>query len=493
MSTLRTETLQTLDDLNSVAVEDLADLYSPGGVVEQITDFPVYVTSVAALRLVDKLTKNKVVTTGYYTTSDGGGGTYYLDAADTTSPDNGSTVIVGADGGRWKLSFTNYIHIKQAGALGGSDISAMLNTLGTAMYNKFGGTIEVGGTYTLSTPVNLYPNVYIKGEGSGRNTRVTATHSGTAFVTTRPVGYVPLCIGARLSGLTIVGTLVGGEKVGIAIDMKDCMQCEIFNNEIANFETGIRWNVGHTPELFVQAFFNRVYQNIFKPVTRGHVFGGAANRNTFELNSYADNLVAYDFAGANNWSETNTFINENIEGCHSWAEWSGSVYSQTWIGICIENPASNGYVCSVKDPGRQVFVNLSMIPLGNPAAIVKFDLVPGVTSMVLGSAASSGSERLGTTLNENVKLYNVLTHYTHQASGLFSGTINAGAVATMTIPLPGALLNDRVDIYALRTLSGCSLQAYTGADVVNVVISNGTASNITIPSTEISAILRRVG
>lgn len=492
MSTLRTETLQTLDDVNSVNVEDLTALYSSGGVVDQIGGFPQYVTSVAALRLVDKLSKDKVITTGYYATSDGGGGTYFLDASDTTSPDNGSTVIVGADGGRWKLSFTNYIHIKQAGALGGQDISGMLNTLGMALYNKFGGTIEIGGTYICASPVNMFPNVHIKGEGSGRNTRVTSTHTGTMFTTFRPAGYAPLCIGAKVTGLTLLGTLVSGVKTGVCFDMRNCMQCDVSGNEVANFETFMRWNLGHTPSVFVQAFFNRVSQNIVKPCTRGHVFGGAANRNTFELNNYADNLIAYDFAIPDNWSETNTFINENVEGCHTWAEWSAAVYSQTWIGLTVENPSSNGFVCTVKDPGRQVFVNLAIIPLGNAAAIAKYDLVAGVTSMVLGSAASSGSERLGMVVNENLRLHNVLTHYTHNASALFSGTINAGAVATMTIALPGALLNDRVDIYALRTLNGCSLQAYATADTINVVISNGTSSNVTIAATEISAILRRV-
>lgn len=52
------------------------------------------VDSLSALRLVSKLVHQHVTVSGY--------GLYVYDAADSTSADNGLTVIVGADGGRWK-------------------------------------------------------------------------------------------------------------------------------------------------------------------------------------------------------------------------------------------------------------------------------------------------------------------------------------------------------------------------------------------------------
>lgn len=487
MSTLRANTLQTLDSLQTVSVADLVALSETGD------DVAPFVSSIAALKLLDKTTKTHAVATGYYVAGDGGGGTFRLDAADSTSVDNGCTVIVGADGGRWKLLYTNCLSVKQAGAQNGQDIAAKLNLLGQLLFDAGGGVIDIEGEYTVSTKVNLFPNVQLIGGGSGLGTRITSTHTGTTFETYRPTGYVPLCIGVKVRGLTILQTLVGGARVGTCFGMRNCMQCEVYENEISNYNVAFNWNSGSTAGVIVQAYFNKVYQNMVKPCNAGHFFGGAANRNTFDTNSYADNNVAYDFSQADNYSETNTFLNENIEGCHSWAEWSANVFSQTWVGICIENPASNGYVCSVKDPGRQVFVNLSLIPLGNEAAIIKYDLTPGVTSMVLGSAASSGGARLGVTLNEDLNLYGVLTQYGHQANHTYTGTINAGLTATINIPLADALLNDRVDVYALRSLNGCTMQAYANNGSVSVDIVNGTGNNITISDTEISVILKRVG
>lgn len=46
--------------------------------------------------------------TGYTTQGDSAGGFFYLDESDTTSADNGFTVFVAADGGRWKPVSNNY-------------------------------------------------------------------------------------------------------------------------------------------------------------------------------------------------------------------------------------------------------------------------------------------------------------------------------------------------------------------------------------------------
>ncbi len=70
------------------------------------------------MRSSSKNTPSKVAQTlGYYSPGDGGGGTYYLDESDLTSGDNGGSVIVAADGGRWKLA-DNKICVKQFGAKG---------------------------------------------------------------------------------------------------------------------------------------------------------------------------------------------------------------------------------------------------------------------------------------------------------------------------------------------------------------------------------------
>jgi len=445
------------------------------------------VDNVGALRLLSSSRNQRARTLGYYTKGDKGGGDYYVDASDTTSPDNGITVIVGVDGARWKLAYTD-LNVKQAGAVEGADIAPILNAIGAILYADGGETCKITGTYKLGQKVNLYPGVSLIGAGSGRRNRLEVTHSGIGFETYRPAGYLPgLCLDSNVKGLTIVGL---GTGTGVCFSVRNAMQCTFSKNEIANFYIAFSWNIGHTPSVFVQSFLNEVSHNIIKPCGIGHYFGGAANRNTFYNNSISDNQVAYDFSQPNNWSETNMFINENIEGCHTWAEWSASVYSQTWDGLTIENPSTNGYVCTIKDPGRQVMTNLSVIPLGDGAAISKYNL-NSKPSMILGSSGSSGTNRLGFSLNETLDMYDIIQHHTHHASASYAGTINAGAIATFDITLSTALLNDRVDAYALRSLFGCIPTAHAGNGVVHVIISNPTSSNIVIPSTEISVILKR--
>lgn len=62
------------------------------------------VNSYVQLRTIQHIFWSFAYLTGAVVRGDGlGGGFYYYDATDITSPDNGSTIIVASDGGRWKL------------------------------------------------------------------------------------------------------------------------------------------------------------------------------------------------------------------------------------------------------------------------------------------------------------------------------------------------------------------------------------------------------
>jgi len=77
------------------------------------------VPSISELRGLLRTSPSKsAFVTGYSAQGDGGGGPYYLDAADTTSADNGGTVIVATDGGRWKLEYKGSVGLEQFGAVG---------------------------------------------------------------------------------------------------------------------------------------------------------------------------------------------------------------------------------------------------------------------------------------------------------------------------------------------------------------------------------------
>lgn len=122
-----------------------------------------YVASIAALRALPKTSIPRAVVLGYYAPRDGGGGTYVYDSTDTTTADNGGTVIVATDGGRWKLASTDKISIKQFGAKGDNinDDTAAINS---AIANCVQLRAPIG-TYRITAPINLMPGGGIVGEG----------------------------------------------------------------------------------------------------------------------------------------------------------------------------------------------------------------------------------------------------------------------------------------------------------------------------------------
>lgn len=75
------------------------------------------VATIADFRQVVKTTASKyVLLTGYYAAGDTGRSRlYYLDTSDTTSTDNGGTVIVVSDGGRWKMADKSDLSFKDFG------------------------------------------------------------------------------------------------------------------------------------------------------------------------------------------------------------------------------------------------------------------------------------------------------------------------------------------------------------------------------------------
>lgn len=107
------------------------------------------VTSIANLKLVDKTKFTRAFVTGYYAAGDGGGGVYWLDSTDTTSADNGGTIIVATDSGRWKLIVTDLISVKQFGAKG--DGSTDDTTSIQAAHNLGKLVFYPTGTYRFTT------------------------------------------------------------------------------------------------------------------------------------------------------------------------------------------------------------------------------------------------------------------------------------------------------------------------------------------------------
>lgn len=127
-----------------------------------IASAPAWVDSIAALRVAATRGTHAIVG-GYYVSGDGGGGIYYLDPSDTTSADNGGTIIVDSSGNRWKLTFSGTIRARQFGAKADNTTDNATVFAAAAAAVPVNGTLEFDGPGTFkytaglafSTPVVL--------------------------------------------------------------------------------------------------------------------------------------------------------------------------------------------------------------------------------------------------------------------------------------------------------------------------------------------------
>lgn len=125
--------------------------------------------SVAEVRALMATTGNPnwIMTRGYWTAGDGGHGTFWLDTSDTTTPDNGGTVLVTANGARYKLLNTNCYNVRQFGAKGDgvTDDTARIQA---AIDSRDPST---AGSWQLDVPDGTYLI-------SGTGTRILSIQSG---------------------------------------------------------------------------------------------------------------------------------------------------------------------------------------------------------------------------------------------------------------------------------------------------------------------------
>lgn len=203
--------------------------YTPAGtgavattVQDQLRTLGEVITSIASLRTIPLSTNKRVFVTGYYSSGDGGGGEYWYDSTDTTTVDNGGTVIVGTDGGRWKLSIVGIVSIRQFGSKGnwngttGQDDTTYIQSavnwaLSSGNTRIYAPDPNINCAYKITSTITMSNGTFgVRLDGSNKSTTqfwsyVTGTtpvflYSGT------PTSY----IGAGLFSLSVIAKNPGG-------------------------------------------------------------------------------------------------------------------------------------------------------------------------------------------------------------------------------------------------------------------------------------------
>ncbi|SEB24809.1 hypothetical protein SAMN05192564_11546 [Paraburkholderia sartisoli] len=339
-----------------------------GNVLGRIVD------SIVALRQLKSITYTRAFVTGYYAASDGGGGAYQYQPGDTTSADNGCTIIVGADGGRWYLQHHGSIALAQAGGKqdGATDDLAAWNRL-LALPNieiTFTGTSLVSNQVTIvnsnTTIRGLTRNAGLLAKagqnfqyvlfGSGlsniqlRNFTVDANQANRASVLTT-TGYCVLltsCSGSLADGITVQNSIGTASLSAVGFQFGGVGSNNIIRNSFA-----LNCGIAGKPSdgFYCSNDFSLLEGNTsINCFDTGHVLEACS----FSTISACRSIGCGSVGAITNFMSTNTYGNQIIG--LTGRDWNASVTGGVQIGAL-----GTGNLCDTKISG------LSMSGLVNAA------------------------------------------------------------------------------------------------------------------------------
>jgi len=182
----------------------------------------VVATMEQLLELEPKETKAIVVLKGYHSSGDGGGGTFYYDAT-ARMQDNGATVIKGnkAKGRFVRDCEENYVNVKWFGARGNgtADDTAAIQAAIDALPNGGGTVVLPGGTYNISSTLNIGDGDAGQKVSSKGGIKLIGTGGGFAFSTPASTSIMATAemdamihLRGRISDCEIAGVYLNGNN-----------------------------------------------------------------------------------------------------------------------------------------------------------------------------------------------------------------------------------------------------------------------------------------
>lgn len=232
------------------------------------------VGTIALLRALPTTGSHHAFVVGYYAAGDGGGGSYRYDPTDATSADNGGSIIVATDGGRWKLTQTAGWSVLQFGAKGdgvSNDTIAIQSAI-DALPARGGEVLFPGGTFAVSATLRL-------GNGNG----------GTTFSTKNGIKIKGQGAGFGVSGALVPTILSWVGASGSAIMS---LNGRISDCEISDFFFSCN---GTSGGLFAQAFSGCRFSDlkIVNPATNNNgmtLLGGTAPTGNYNVFNKFSNI-----------------------------------------------------------------------------------------------------------------------------------------------------------------------------------------------------------
>lgn len=299
------------------------------------------VKSIAELKTLLKNTPSKFAfVTGYYAQGDGGGGDYWLDSSDTTSADNSGSIIVAADGGRWKL-VSQIISPEQFGAKSDNitDDTAAIQKWVEYTGRLGGGTLKLtqGNTYYVPGTV-IVPN-WVSLDLNGCTMR--GNRGGGSTASMFKTGY--------FNGSNVLVT-----NVGAAVDITIVDGVQIKNGKILEAYRALEFtNANRTCAVENMTFTGCVQSWLFFRcwsmkldncfTDTNSVFGTPSYKWSQAINAINCNQVraitdfGFEFSGGITGSGSIVLINCDVEGSANRAFYfQGQFYGVHWVGGYFE-------------------------------------------------------------------------------------------------------------------------------------------------------------
>ena len=162
--------IQSVAGVDLAATDGASLVGYDGGTVQDVLDGAKSLQDYAALRAYTGRA-TRIYITGLLVTAKPAGiaGVFQYDSTDTTSTDNGGTIIVGADGRRWKRDYSGYLNAKWFGAVGNgydNDTTPIQNAINSVPSG--GATVLLPyGSYLITEKLTQTKRVRLIGEGIG--------------------------------------------------------------------------------------------------------------------------------------------------------------------------------------------------------------------------------------------------------------------------------------------------------------------------------------